>query len=45
MTGAGVTEIIELGPGTVLTGLMKRIDRNAKARAVGTVDEVNGWQS
>lgn len=41
----GVTELIELGPGSVLTGLMKRIDKSAKARAVGNVEEVNAWQS
>lgn len=45
MIDAGVTELIELGPNAVLTGLMKRIDRNVKARAVGTAAEVNGWQS
>jgi [acyl-carrier-protein] S-malonyltransferase len=44
MIGAGVTELIELGPGSVLTGLMKRIDKSARARAVGTADEVNAWQ-
>src|SRR5688572_25969988 len=41
----GVAELIELGPGTVLTGLMKRIDKSARARAVGKAEEVNGWQS
>ncbi len=43
MIAQGVTELIELGPGNVLTGLMKRIDRNVKARAVGTADEVKAW--
>ena len=45
MIDGGVTEMIELGPNAVLTGLMKRIDRNVKARAVGTAEEVKGWQS
>jgi [acyl-carrier-protein] S-malonyltransferase len=45
MIAAGVTELIELGPGNVLSGLMKRIDRNTRARAVGTAQEVNAWQS
>ena len=45
MIDKGVTQFIELGPGNVLTGLMKRIDRNANAKAIGTAAEVNGWQS
>jgi [acyl-carrier-protein] S-malonyltransferase len=44
MIELGVTELIELGPGSVLTGLMKRIDKTAKARAVGKAEEVNAWQ-
>lgn len=44
MIERGVTQLIELGPGNVLTGLMKRIDKSATARAVGTADEVNAWQ-
>lgn len=43
MIDAGVTELLELGPGSVLSGLMKRIDRNVKARAIGTADEVKAW--
>jgi [acyl-carrier-protein] S-malonyltransferase len=45
MIDQGVTELIELGPGSVLTGLMKRIDKAARARAVGKADEVNAWQN
>ena len=45
MIDAGVTQFVELGPGNVLTGLMKRIDKGANARAVGTAAEVNAWQS
>lgn len=37
---AGVTRFVELGPGSVLTGLLKRIDRTAECRAIGTADEV-----
>jgi malonyl CoA-acyl carrier protein transacylase len=40
-----VTEFIELGPGNVLTGLMKRIDKSAAARAVGTAAEVQEWSN
>ena len=45
MLALGVAELIELGPGAVLTGLMKRIDKSARARAVGKAEEVNAWQS
>jgi [acyl-carrier-protein] S-malonyltransferase len=45
MLNGGVNEVIELGPGNVLTGLMKRIDKSATAKAVGTAAEVNAWQS
>lgn len=38
--GAGVTNFVEVGPGSVLTGLLRRIDRSASSRAVGTADEV-----
>jgi [acyl-carrier-protein] S-malonyltransferase len=41
----GVTQFIELGPGSVLTGLMKRIDKSASAKAVGTAEEVDAWQA
>ncbi|HEY0670791.1 MAG TPA: ACP S-malonyltransferase [Longimicrobiales bacterium] len=45
MIAEGATELLELGPGNVLSGLMKRIDKSVKARAVGTADEVNAWPS
>lgn len=44
MVAAGVKDFIELGPGNVLSGLMKRIDRSTTARAVGTAAEVSAWQ-
>jgi len=43
----GVTKMAECGPGKVLTGLAKRIDKSIEARALGTLDEFesacSGW--
>jgi len=35
----GATRLAECGPGKVLTGLAKRIDKSIEARALGTVNE------
>lgn len=37
---AGVEHFVELGPGSVLSGLLKRIDGSAQARTVGTATEL-----
>jgi [acyl-carrier-protein] S-malonyltransferase len=42
MQAAGVTQMIEFGPGRVLTGLIRRIDRGIAVRNVGTVEEARG---
>lgn len=39
MAAAGVTEVVEFGPGKVLTGLVKRIDRSIAGRNIGTAEE------
>jgi [acyl-carrier-protein] S-malonyltransferase len=40
MLDAGITQFYELGPGNVLTGLLRRVERGAQARAVGTPADV-----
>jgi [acyl-carrier-protein] S-malonyltransferase len=40
---AGVTTFVEVGPGDVLSGLMKRIDRNAGRLAVNSVESVQAF--
>ena len=39
MHAAGVTKVIEFGPGRVLSGLVKRIERSLETRNIGTVEE------
>ncbi len=41
LAAAGCTRLGECGPGRVLTGLCKRIDRGLDARALGTPDELD----
>lgn len=44
MRVAGAEQFVELGPGSVLTGLLKRIDRGASGRALGTAPEVESFR-
>ncbi|RPJ86912.1 MAG: [acyl-carrier-protein] S-malonyltransferase [Acidobacteria bacterium] len=39
----GVTEFVEVGPGKVLSGLIRRIARDATVTQVGTVEEVQAY--
>lgn len=41
MAGDGVSTFIELGPGRVLAGLIKRIDKNVKILNIGDAEAVN----
>jgi [acyl-carrier-protein] S-malonyltransferase len=40
MIKKGVTQFIEIGPGKVLSGLIKRIDRNVKVSAINTEEDI-----
>ena len=41
MVQAGCEQFVECGPGRVLTGLMRRIDQQAKAISIGSLDAFN----
>ena len=49
LAGRGATRIAECGPGKVLTGLARRIDKSLEARALGTVADFDAalaeWKS
>jgi [acyl-carrier-protein] S-malonyltransferase len=40
MANKGVNQFIEIGPGKVLSGLIKRIDRNLKVSAINTEEDI-----
>ena len=40
MIGKGVTQFIEIGPGKVLSGLIKRIDKNVKVSAINSEEDI-----
>ncbi len=40
LAGQGVTELVEVGAGKVLTGLTRRIDKSVSGSAVGTPADV-----
>jgi [acyl-carrier-protein] S-malonyltransferase len=43
MAAAGVRECLELGPGNVLCGLLKRIDKQVSCRALGKPEDIESW--
>jgi [acyl-carrier-protein] S-malonyltransferase len=45
MVSNGVSTFIELGPGKVLAGLIKRIDQNVKIMNIGDADAIRGLGS
>ena len=40
MINKGVGQFIEIGPGKVLSGLIKRINRNIKVSAINTYEDI-----
>jgi [acyl-carrier-protein] S-malonyltransferase len=40
MTNKGINQFIEIGPGKVLSGLVKRIDKNVKISAINTEEDI-----
>jgi len=40
MINKGVKQFIEIGPGKVLSGLIKRIDKNVKVSAINTDEDI-----
>ena len=41
MISKGTKHFIEIGPGKVLSGLIKRIDRNVKVSAINNEEDIN----
>jgi [acyl-carrier-protein] S-malonyltransferase len=39
LVGVGVERFLELGPGTVLAGLLKRVSREVESQSIGTAEE------
>ena len=40
MANKGINQFIEIGPGKVLSGLIKRIDWNLKVSAINTEEDI-----
>ena len=43
LAGAGITDLVEIGSGKVLSGLAKRIDKRLSAQAIGTPEAVRAF--
>ena len=41
MIKVGINHFIEIGPGKVLSGLIKRIDKNVKINTINTESDIN----
>ncbi len=40
MIDKGISQFIEIGPGKVLSGLIKRIDKNVKVSAINSEEDI-----
>ena len=45
MIEKGVKSFIEIGPGKVLSGLIKRIDKNVKIRTINNIDDIKNLKN
>ena len=45
MIKKGVESFIEIGPGKVLTGLIKRIDKDVKIRTINNIDDIKNFKN
>ena len=44
MIEQGVNEFIEIGPGKVLSGLVKRIDDKVSSKSINTIEEIKSFK-
>ena len=45
MIEKGVQSFIEIGPGKVLSGLIKRIDKNVKICTINSIDDIKNFKN